>query len=112
MPGTREMSAAGSVAHVLSCELGARAGVEHMRVAVQLTLERLPIDQTNGSRPGDRTETACRWRRTRREPGRGRKGGPAAIQDNGLEAEILQDEPHPRGIGHLAAVVDHGNSRR
>src|SRR6266404_5554316 len=34
MSGTREMPAASPVAHVLSGELGARAGVEHMRVAV------------------------------------------------------------------------------
>src|SRR5437867_10565676 len=52
MPGTRQMAAAGAVAHVLSGELGARAGVEHMRVAVELTLEGLPIDQTNDPAPG------------------------------------------------------------
>jgi len=60
MPGTREMPAAGPVAHVLSRELGARAGVEHMCVTVELTLEGLPIDQTDGTRTADRPETASR----------------------------------------------------
>ena len=37
MPSTREMSAASAVAGVLSSELSAGAGVEHMRRAVKLT---------------------------------------------------------------------------
>ena len=47
MPSTREMSAASAVAGVLSSELSAGAGVEHMRRTVKLTLEGLPIDQAN-----------------------------------------------------------------
>jgi hypothetical protein len=60
MPGTWEMPAAGTVAHVLPSELCARTGVKHMRVAVKLTLEGLPIDQTNGPCPWDSSETAFR----------------------------------------------------
>ena len=48
MPGAREMAAAGPLAHVLAGELGAGARVEHMRFAVQLTLEGLPINQSDG----------------------------------------------------------------
>jgi len=70
MPGTWKMPAAGTVAHVLSSELCARTGVEHMRVAVKLTLEGLPIDQTNGPCAGDRPETAFRRPGTRRQSGR------------------------------------------
>jgi hypothetical protein len=47
--GTREMPAARTVARVLSGELGARTGVEHMRSAVELTLEGLAIDQAYGA---------------------------------------------------------------
>ena len=49
MPGAREMSAASPVAGVLSSELRAGAGVEHMCGAVELTLEGLAIDQTDGA---------------------------------------------------------------
>jgi hypothetical protein len=70
VPGTRQMPAASPVAHVLSRELRARAGVEHMRVAVELPLEGLPIDQTNGPSAGDRAEAALRGRGTRRQPSR------------------------------------------
>ena len=48
MPGTRQMPTATTVAGVLSSELRAGAGVEHMRRAVKLTLEGLPIDQAYG----------------------------------------------------------------
>ena len=47
--GTREMPAARTVARVLSGELGARTGVEHMRSAVELTLEGLAIDRAYGA---------------------------------------------------------------
>ena len=48
MPGAREMPTATTVAGVLSSELCACAGVEHMRRAVKLTLEGLSIDQAYG----------------------------------------------------------------
>ena len=53
MPRARKMPAARTVSRVLSGELRARAGVEHMRVAVELTLEGLPIDQTDRTAPGN-----------------------------------------------------------
>ena len=40
------------------------------------------------------------------------KRGPSAIQDDRLDAKILQDEPNARGVGHLAAIVGHGDGRR
>ena len=59
VPRTREMPAARTITHILSGELGARSAVEHVRLAAKLTLEGLPIDQTDGTRTGDRPETAC-----------------------------------------------------
>jgi hypothetical protein len=70
VPGTREMPTAGAVAHVLSSELFARTGVEHMSVALKLAFENPPIDQTNGPCSGDHPETALRAPATRRQPGR------------------------------------------
>jgi hypothetical protein len=48
MPSTWEMPTARTITHILSGKLSARSGVEHMRVTVELTLEGLPVDQTNG----------------------------------------------------------------
>ena len=56
--------------------------------------------------------------RALRRPGaRGQSGdcgkrGPSAIQDDGLDAKILQDEPNARRVGHLAAIIGHGDGRR
>jgi hypothetical protein len=58
MPGTREMPTARTVAHILSGELRARSGVKQVRIAVKLTFEGLPIDQTDGTRTGDRVSKA------------------------------------------------------
>src|SRR5258708_34593738 len=101
MPGAREMPAASTVARVLSGELRAGTGVEDMRVAVKLTLEGLAIDQAYGPSAGNGVERAFRRPGTRRQSGRGRKCGPSAIQDDGLDAKILEDEPNARGVGHL-----------
>ena len=59
VPRTRKMPAARPITHILSGELGARSAVEYVCVATKLTLEDLPIDQTNRTRTGDRAETAC-----------------------------------------------------
>jgi hypothetical protein len=47
VPCTRQMPAARALAHVLSGELRARPAIEYMRVAVELTLEGLSINQAN-----------------------------------------------------------------
>jgi hypothetical protein len=112
VPGTGEMPAASTVARVLSGELGARTGVEDIRVAVKLTLEGLAIDQTYGPSAGNGVERAFRRPGARRQSGRCGKCGPSAIQDDGLGAKILEDEPNARGVGHLAAIVGHGDGRR
>ena len=47
VPRPWQMAASGTIARVLARELRARPRIEYMRAAVQLTLEGLPIDQTN-----------------------------------------------------------------
>lgn len=50
MPSARQMPGAAAVAHVFSGKLVAHPGVEHMPVAGELMLERLPIDQRQSPR--------------------------------------------------------------
>jgi hypothetical protein len=78
------MAAARPVAHVFSGELRAGSGVEDVRVTVELTLEDLPIDQTNGPCAGDRPETASRSLSRYRRSGLWGRHGPTAIQDDAL----------------------------
>src|SRR5262249_24119640 len=111
MSGTREMPTAGPVARVLSSELRARASVEHMRRAVELTLKGLPINQAYRPRAGNRAENTLRGSGSCGQPGSCRKCRPAAIEDDGLDAEILEDEPNTRGVGHLAAIIRKGERR-
>jgi len=81
------MPTAAAVAGVLSTELSAGAGVEHMRGTVKLTLEGLPIDQAYGARAGNRPEAGLRGFGALRHSGRCGKCRPAAIQNDGLDAE-------------------------
>src|SRR5204863_8021072 len=46
--------------------------------------------------------------RCQRQSCRQSQNRPAAIQDHGLEAVILQDKPDPRGIGHSTGVIGYG----
>ena len=112
VPGAGEMPPASAVAHVLAGELCARTGVEYMRIGAKLPFEGLPIDQTH--RPGtrNRPKNAFRGPGTRRRSSRRGKRGPAAIQYDSLDAEILKDKPNSSGVGHLAAIIGHGGCRR
>jgi hypothetical protein len=69
-----------------SGELRARSGVKHVHIAVKLTLEGLPIYQTDGTRTGDRPETASRRLDRYRQSGRRGEHRPTAVQDDGLAA--------------------------
>src|SRR5262249_38123450 len=112
MTGAGEMPTATTVAGILSGELGAGAGVEYMRFRAKLPFEGFPIDEAHKACARNRSENALRRPGTGWEPGRRGKCEPAAIQNDSLDAKILEDEPNPSGVGHLAAIVGHGDGRR
>jgi len=108
MPGAREMPAATTVASVRSGELRAGAGVEHMRGAVELMLEGLLIGQTDGSSPRNRPETPFECPTPTGNPPAPESAGQPPLRMTALTPKILEDEPNPRGVGHLAAIVGQG----